>query len=178
MYVNDDDKDSSLLGESDALRLGIVKINLRGEAEEVMRGAGEQEESTQDTRRIRQTRLSEVTKVERTAKEAKEIERTMDKLVEEYQDIFGGVGKYKGPENKIQLRENINPVFHARRRIPLHYIQPLEDHLKELLEEDVIEVPLVEEEEGTWISNLVITDKKWTEGVSKRDWIGSGLQAA
>ena len=60
----------------------------------------------------------------------------------------------------------------------MHYIQPLEDHLKELLEEDVIEVPLVEEEEGTRISNLVITDKKWKKGVSKRDWIGSGLQAA
>ena len=47
--------------------------------------------------------------------------------------------------------------------IPLHYVQPLEDHMRELLAEDVIEGPLEEEEEGTWISNLVITDKKWDE---------------
>ena len=50
------------------------------------------------------------------------------------------------------------------RRIPLHYVEPLKDHLKELLEQDVIEGPLAEEEEGRWISNLVITDKKWDTG--------------
>ena len=65
------------------------------------------------------------------------------------------------PEFKIQVREDIQPVIQPRRRIPLHYVKPLEDHLAELLDEDVIEGPLVEEEEGTWISNLVITDKKW-----------------
>ena len=32
------------------------------------------------------------------------------------------------------------------------------------MENDVIEGPLTEEEEGSWISNLVITDKKWDEG--------------
>ena len=91
----------------------------------------------------------------------------MEQLAEEYRDIFGGVGKYKGPEIKIQIRENVVPVIQARRRIPLHYTKPLEDHLKELLEEDVIEGPLVEEEEGTWISNLVITGKRWDEAEKK-----------
>ena len=82
-------------------------------------------------------------------------------MAKEFQDIFVGVGRYKGPEIKIQIREDIQPVIQPRRRIPLHYVKPLEDHLAELLEEDVIEGPLVEEEEGNWISNLVITDKKW-----------------
>ena len=59
-------------------------------------------------------------------------------------------------------------MIQGRRTIPLHYIQPLEDHLKELLEEDVIEGPLVEEEEGTWISNLVVTDKRW-DGKAKQE---------
>ena len=166
VFVNDDDTDSSLLGEKDALRLGIVKINLRGEAEEVDLEVGSQEENLVQSRRVKQTRLSEVDQVKRTTKESKEIEKVMDKMVEEYQDIFGGVGKYNGPEIKIQIRDNISPVIQPRRKTPLHYIQPLEDHLKELLEEDVIEGPLVEEEEGTWISNLVITDKKW-DGVAK-----------
>ena len=168
VYINDDDKDSSLLGESDALRLGIVKINLRGSEEEVMMGVdSDQEESTQKMRRIRQNRLSELTKHKKTTREVEENERAMDKLAGEFQDIFGGVGRYKGPEIKIQIREDISPVIQARRRIPLHYVKPLEDHLKELLEEDVIEGPLVEEEDGTWISNLVITDKKW-DGEGKK----------
>ena len=162
VYVNDDDKDSSLLGEKDALRLGIIRINLEGASEEVEQGNDEEE-----LRRIKQTRLSELSETSRTEEEEKDIQEAMNKLTEEYEDIFGGVGKYNGPEIKIQLRDNVVPVIQPRRRIPLHYMQPLEDHLKELLEEDVIEGPLVEEEEGTWISNLVITDKKWDEAAKK-----------
>ena len=97
----------------------------------------------------------------KTEKQMEEQGRRMDKLAGEYKDIFGGVGKYEGPEIKIQLKENIRPVIQPPRRIPLHYTQPLADHLKEILAEDVIKGLLVEEEEGTWISNLVITDKKW-----------------
>ena len=162
VYINDDNRDSSLLGERDALRLGIVTINLEGSTEEVLQGVGEE-----DLRRIRQTRLSELSETKRSAKEEEKVKRDMEQLAEEYRDIFGGVGKYKGPEIKIQIRENVVPVIQARRRIPLHYTKPLEDHLKELLEEDVIEGPLVEEEEGTWISNLVITGKRWDEAEKK-----------
>ena len=56
----------------------------------------------------------------------------MDKLALDFQDIFGGVGRYKSPEIKIQIRANIRPVIQTRRRIPLHYAKPLEDLLKEL----------------------------------------------
>ena len=53
-------------------------------------------------------------------------------------------------------------------RIPLHYREPLEDHLVELLDRDMIEGPLQEEEGGTWISNLVITAKAWDKEKEKR----------
>ena len=162
VYVNDDDKDSSLLGEDDAKRLGIVKINLNGAAHEVVQDEAEFESETEIARRIKQNKLSELSKGEQeTEQQREEQNKSMEKLAKEYKDIFGGVGKYDGPEIKIQLKDNIRPVIQAPRRIPLHYTQPLEDHLKELLAEDVIEGPLVEEEEGSWISNLVITDKKW-----------------
>ena len=168
VYANDDDMDSSLLGERDALRLGIVKINLKGATEEVARDDDSaQEEDTERLRRIRQNRLTELSPAKKTTGEVERNKKAMDKLAREFQDIFGGVGRYKGPEIKIQIRENIQPVIQPRRRIPLHYVKPLEDHLAELLEEDVIEGPLVEEEEGTWISNLVITDKKWEGGEKK-----------
>ena len=85
----------------------------------------------------------------------------MNELVEEFEDIFQGIGKYKGEPVKIQMTDNVLPIIQPPRRILLHYIQPLKEHLAEMIEQDVIEGPLSEEEEGSWISNLVITDKKW-----------------
>ena len=68
----------------------------------------------------------------------------------------------------IQLKENVTPIIQPARRIPLHYVKPLlEDHLAELIKEDVVEGLLTEEEEGTWILNLVITDKKWDDKVKR-----------
>lgn len=88
-------------------------------------------------------------------------EKEMVKVMKEYEDVFWGIGRYKGEEVEIQVQEGAIPVIQPPRRIPLQYRQPLTDHLEELLKEDVIEGPLTEEETGTWIYNLVITDKKW-----------------
>ena len=79
-----------------------------------------------------------------------------------------GVSEGTLVQRKMQLRENTSPVIQAPLRTPLHCVNSLEDDLKELLEEDVVEGPLMEEEEGTWISNLVITYKKW-DGKTKRE---------
>ena len=54
VIINDDDKDTSLLGKADAIRLGIIKMNLEGEAEEYdPDGQGDEE-----VRRIRMMKLS------------------------------------------------------------------------------------------------------------------------
>ena len=160
VFVNDSDKDSSLLGKADAIRLGIIKINLKGEREEV-----DPERVEENVQRIKSMRLKQMQKDDRdTSKgKAKEKDNKMEKLTNEFEDIFHGIGKYEGPEVKIRIKENATPVIQPPRRIPLHYVKPLEDHMEELIAEDVVEGPLTEEEEGTWISNLVITDKKWDE---------------
>ena len=62
------------------------------------------------------------------------------------------------------MEEGAKPVIQPLRRIPIHYRELLKEHLKEMLEQDVIEGPLQEEEAGTWISNLMITGKKWDAG--------------
>ena len=85
----------------------------------------------------------------------------MNNLAKDYMVIFQGIGKYKGEPVKIQLTGDVSPIIQPPRRIPLLYVQPLKDHLAEMIKEDVIEGPLLEEEEGSWISNLVITDEKW-----------------
>ena len=148
VYINDDDRDASLLGKSDALRLGIVKLNLQGDPEEV------------EVKRVKTSRKEEDHSEDR---ERVEEEADMKQLVKEFSDIFGGVGKYKGDPVKIHVDEQAEPVIQPPRRIPIHYRQALEDHLDELLEADVIEGPLKSEEPGTWVSNLVITDKNWNK---------------
>lgn len=165
VFVNDSDKDSSLLGKADAIRLGIIKINLAGEVEEVV-PSGKMDEVS----RIKMMRLKDVQTeaTEGSEKQKKARAEKMKQVTEEFKDIFGGIGKYEGPEVKIKLKENVTPVIQPTRRIPLHYVKPLEDHMKELLAEDVVEGPLEEEEEGTWISNLVITDKKWDESQKEK----------
>ena len=158
VYINDDDTETSLLGKRDAQRLGIVKINLQGEEEEVQL---EGEAEADECRRVKLTKKSSLVK-ERTKVDQAKVDEAMNQILEEYSDIMsGGIGKYKGDPVKIQMEEGVTPVIQPPRRVPLHYVQPLKDHLEELKQEDVIEGPLQEEEEGSWISNLVITDKRW-----------------
>ena len=42
----------------------------------------------------------------------------------------------------------------------MHYIEPTKREIKRMLDEDIIEGPISLEEPGTFLSNLVITDKK------------------
>ena len=75
-------------------------------------------------------------------------------------------GKLKGHPIKIQLHPNAMPTIQPPRRIPVHYMEPLEKELN-MIRDDIIEGPLEAEEPGTYISNLVITDKKWDQSGKK-----------
>ena len=91
----------------------------------------------------------------------RQIDDTMEAIKRKYKDVFSdSTGKFKGPPIRINVTKEITPVVQPRGRIPLHYMDRLEVELKKMLEEDIIEGPLEEEEPGTFISNLVITDKK------------------
>ena len=52
-------------------------------------------------------------------------------------------------------------MIQPTRRIPLQYVDQLDIEIAQMLRDDIIEGPLKLEEPGTYISNLVITDKKW-----------------
>ena len=67
--------------------------------------------------------------------EKEEDDEKMDKLATEFEDIFKGIGKYRGEPVKIQLTDNVLPIIQPPRRIPLHYVQPLKDHLEEMIKE-------------------------------------------
>ena len=160
VYVNDDDKETSLLGKTDAVQLGIININPNGATKQASKANDCNDTEEERVNRVRMTRKSEIESTDEGHK-VKTMDDNMKTLIAEYEDIFEGVGKYKGDPVKIQVKEGVKPIIQPARRIPLHYRQPLKDHIQELVQEGVIEGPLEEEEEGTWISNLVITDKKW-----------------
>ena len=86
----------------------------------------------------------------------------MQLILEQFPELFSNnMGKFKGDPIKINVRLNVNPVVQPPRRIPLHYVDRLHDEIIKMVDEDIIEGPQETEEPGTYISNLVITDKKW-----------------
>lgn len=90
----------------------------------------------------------------------------MKRLVEDFPKLFtDNTGKVKGPPIKIQIRKDAVPVIQPSRRIPLHYMERLKSELKLMKDQDIIEGPIDIEEPGTFISNLVITDKKDTDRI-------------
>ena len=95
-----------------------------------------------------------------------EIDSNMKKIIEKFPEVFtDSTGKFKGSPIKIQVREDAVPVIQASRRIPLHYMDRLEAELKKMVKEDIIEGPIEMEEPGTFLSNLVITDKTDTDQI-------------
>ena len=161
VYVNGDSSEDSLLGEKDAERLGIITLRPEGASREI------------EIRRIKQNSKAGLEREDQAVmREQKVVDEEMEKVAKEYKEVFEGIGKYKGPPVEIQVKEGVRPVVQPPRRIPLHYQEPLREHIQELLEAGVIEGPLQHEEEGTWVSNLVITGKKWdTEEKKKGDRI-------
>ena len=82
------------------------------------------------------------------------------KLCQNSQVSSDSTGKCIGDPIKIQIKSDAIPVIQPARRIPLHYLPRLENEIKQMLKEDIIEGPIAIEEPGTFLSNLVITDRK------------------
>ena len=58
----------------------------------------------------------------------------VDRIKEEYDDIFHGTGKFSDQE----IDPTFTPVVQKQRPIPLSLRDKVEEHLKELLENDII----------------------------------------
>ena len=154
IYVVNSEKESSLLGETDAIRLGIVKLDLKGAAEEVRQITYIPRKEPKD---------GEIVSGQQTQHE---IDETMQQIRVEYGNIFSdSTGKIKEAPIKIQYDKNAKPVIQRRRKIARNYLDPLPEELKSMLADNVIEGPIDNEEPGTFISNLVITDKKDTDRI-------------
>ena len=156
VYILDSTEESSLLGEEDAIRLGIVSVNLQGATEEVIQTVTYQPSTNHD----------DAAQLEDQCQHQSDVDHNMDAIKQRFSGVFTHTtGKFIGEPIKIQVNESARPVIAPRRRIPLHYVDRVEKELDKMLQEDIIEGPLTQEEKGTFISNLVITDKKGTDRI-------------
>ena len=155
VYVVNDKREQSLLGESDAVRIGIVKLDLKGSTEEVI------------------GRVSYISKpnppsngIVSDNETQEEINKRMKAMINQFPSVFTDTtGKFQGEPIKIQLKLDMSPVIQPQCRVPLHYRERLRQELEKMKEQDIIEGPITIEEPGTFLSNLVITDKKATDRI-------------
>ena len=85
----------------------------------------------------------------------------IDKLVEEYDELFHGLGKLKGYQVKLHIDESVQPVAQPHRRVPFHVRQQLEEQLKRDEEFGVIERI---EGPTPWVSPIVVAPKPKSPG--------------
>ena len=96
----------------------------------------------------------------------REIDQDMSVIMKEFPELFTDrTGKFKGAPIKIQVCPTAVPVIQPQRRIPMQYRDRTKEELMKMLKEDIIEGPIDVEEPGTFLSNLVITDKKGTDRI-------------
>ena len=153
VYVINSQLAEPLLGDADAKALGILKIDANGSLShqaDTVGGIVDSLEASGIAVKTSRTENQDVTKEE---------QGTIQKIVEKHPRAFQGVGLLKDVEVKLNVDSTVAPVAAPYRPIPLAYQERLSAHLKELREEGKIE-DVGPHEECTWISNVVITEKK------------------
>jgi hypothetical protein len=82
---------------------------------------------------------------------------TVEELLGKFSDTFEGIGKMKGVKVDLNIDTDVKPVAQPLRRIPFSVRPKIEEELRRLQEEDIIEKI---DKPTSWISPTVITPKK------------------
>lgn len=80
----------------------------------------------------------------------------MDSVVNQYQDVFGGLGTVPG-EHHIELDPTVKPVIHPPRKVPFGLQERLRETLDKLESTGVIRKV---DHPTPWVNSLVIVEKK------------------
>lgn len=121
IYVVDDRKDQSLLGEKDATRLEIVKLDVDGAAEEVVQ-------------QLSVTSNKPNSHIVSGWQSQQKVGVNMADIIQEFSSVFPhSTGKFVGDPIKIHMKSNAAPVVQPPRRIHLHYIPKLKTELNMIL---------------------------------------------
>ena len=138
----------SLLGLRDAQELGILQINIEG--------------STETVCQLSPMKKPPVgTGVISGGETQEDIDRNMSKITDQYPELFKGVGRAKIEPIHIKTDPSVKPVQQKQRPIAHHFLPRFKSHLDELKAAGVVSGPLESSEATGWVSNPVITGKKW-----------------
>ena len=144
----------SLLGKIDAEALGIIKIDKKGSSPSISKDEG--------VARLKPTiKTEKKSGVMSGGQDQATIDKNMKKIEEEFKDLFTGIGKVQMEPIHIFIKEGVKTVAQKQRTVARHYMEPLKKHLEELKAEDVIEGPLGSKHATGWVSNVVLTAKKY-----------------
>ena len=91
----------------------------------------------------------------------KDIDNKMEEIVDRFPKVFNGLGRAKVDPVHIEVDESVKPIQQKDRPIAIHLKDKFKKHIEELKGVGVVEGPLKSEEATGWISNVVITAKKW-----------------
>ena len=81
------------------------------------------------------------------------------RIKKKFPELFTGkIGKYKGKQIKLMIKEDAVPLAQAPRRIPIHLMEKAEAKVEQLLKEDVVE-RFPDEEPRSYINPNVISPK-------------------
>ncbi len=81
---------------------------------------------------------------------------TVNQLLEEYKDLFQGIGKLKDLQVKLHIDESVKPAAQPHRRIPFHIRKKVEQELEKLEKQGIIEKV---SGPTPWVSPIVVTPK-------------------
>ena len=77
-------------------------------------------------------------------------------LQQHFPAVFEGVGKLRGHQTTIHIDPTVTPVAQRPRRVPFALRPKVRDHLKDLMEKDIIEKV---DGPSPWVSPVVVTPK-------------------
>ena len=77
---------------------------------------------------------------------------TIDAISKQYPALINGVGKLRNFQVRLHIDKNIKPSAQNHRRVPFHLCMKVEEELKLLLEQDIIERA---EGPTPWVSSIV-----------------------
>ena len=80
---------------------------------------------------------------------------TKDRILKDYIDVFEGLGCMDGLYH-MEVDENVKPVIHPPRKVPVALRDRLKEELDKLVKEEVI-TPVTEP--TNWVSSLVLVNK-------------------
>ena len=79
-------------------------------------------------------------------------------MVHRYKSVFYGTGKLSNKKMTLNINSNVTPVAQKPRRIPFKLCSKVDEELKRLRQEDIIED--VKEGSTPWVSPIVVVPNK------------------